>query len=289
MRSDKSPATEPTQHCALNKNTRRKEKRSFHGRETCTDRTVARSSVHTPAASVVAPLPQARSLYGCFCDGCEFSLGRGEGLLFCLFQPQREEGAPAPSFSGTSMCPTGVRRAVRNLVLLNQRLQGSLESASAVQWGESSSLRIQPLRERPPQPGFNGLHARSVTSSSMDSPTSSMAASSRYNRRLRDRLANRSNRFRHGDRLAHGASGLRLSSQRTSAGHRCTHVAQAKTWFFLHLLTHQPTKWATGGSAQRIGSCPECGRVHGTSTEGSRRLPGNGLHPLLTLFGSGVG
>ena len=247
--------------------------------------------MHTPAASVVLLFfLRLKSFHGCFCDGCKLPSDGAKGCCFAFSNLCRRRGAPLLLF-GNEHVPNRCETCGPNLVLFNQRLQGSsnrlqqCSGASHRRFGFSLCENV--LLNR----GFNGPHLNRFRDFFEHGFADVLHGRLflRYNRRLRDRLANRSNRFRHGDRLAHGASGLCLSSQRTSAGHRCTHVAQAKTWFFLHLLTHQSTKWATGGSAQCIGSCPECGRVHGTSTEGSRRLPGDGLHPLLTLFGSGVG
>ena len=174
---------------------------------------------------------------------------------------------------------------------LQPAVAGFLESASAVQWGESWSRRIQ---------------ASATTSTTTEGSTVYLNGHGRffqhgfadvlhgrlflrYNRRLRDRLANR----------------CEPVSARRSVGARCERAAFVQPaderWSSVHACCPSqdvvlpppvdPSTHEVGDQQrrQRIGPCTECGRVHGTSTEGSRRLPGNGLHPLLTLFGSGVG
>ena len=90
------------------------------------------------------------------------------------------------------------------------------------------------------------------------------------------------------NRLAHGSNGRHLTGQRSGTGHWGSHVAQSEPWLILGLLTHQASERTTCGSAKSIGSGTERRWVHRTCAESSRRLAGDGLHPLLPLFCSGV-
>ena len=79
-----------------------------------------------------------------------------------------------------------------------------------------------------------------------------------------------------------------MTGQRPGTGHRGSHVAQSEPWLILGLLTHQASKRTTCGGAKSIRAGTKCCRVHCTCAESSRRLAGDGLHPLLPLFCSGV-
>ena len=91
------------------------------------------------------------------------------------------------------------------------------------------------------------------------------------------------------DGLSDGSHRWHLTRQRAGAGHRGSHVAQTETWLFLGLLAHEATKWSASGGAQPVRACTEGCWVHGARSEGSGGLSGDGLHPLLSLFGPRVG